>query len=1029
MNAVYRKICSQFDWDQSVFEHHPEFFDFLNRSGLLYSIRGYQHSYRLSESNAPESEPFRIGIRLENGHPMIFSEGAWLRWDALKEKIEYDAEKNCLVSKNNPAQKWNYTYPAGLTAAANFITYQLTAEEMGQLKSFCQSGEPQKCVIQIVSTDDAKIFNRVGEIGLRLINERGEVHSFGGSEFRPFHERRVTSIPATSEQFHAVLSKVEEYLQSPQPHSLHKNSTTLIAGALRELNIQVDHTCYLTAYVWELLKDVPVIGLLARTIEEIALAVFSALRSITPNFIEKPTLWLFDKIFYIPRKILAVLRNILLLIAGARHLTWRDLLKEEVGLIHSSMEIVKWQTEQMRAATYHHPYTGSPRLAIVPPERARPVQAPLPKKSCCTPLDVAVAIITALWRAFLFGCKRLFRSIGKLFSCLTTEQKAALHQLGERIEQKPSQIERMFFQELKEKVADLPRSESAADFFAKIDATSEKMEALAQKAEEGAAKIQHLYEADALYRECMAELKQLKELPSVPVQIALITGQLTSIFRELDDTLSEKLGEPLHRYCGCHIKSKEDPELKSLSPTIRDPKFLVEHPAKQEAGELPKRTSAVLLSQSYGGGHNVVQHAMSQRLAERGGHAYKVEADEEVLEAYYGYRDWTGKSGAEWSQFLLQHNGFRLIRLLGWLSSKRDTLETREEKIDMFARSMLARGQQDLAVMCWGRNTSPAEKAAGRLGMGLLEIATDLDYEVFDFEKDVENPHYRHGLMAKDAEREKEILGKVLESHQIVETGFPVRDPFLKQYSENELAQIRQMYRQKYGLAPDARVVVFMCGGEGVSNTMAETLLDQYPADAPKIHLFAICGNNKEKKMQLEDHIYKIKKGNIQATALGRTEAKELGELFAMAALEKEKGLLISAKAGGGTTSEGIARGTPMLISEMGGLKHEIKNLNFVTEKKLGQSFQEESQLPEKVVQMLQTPFEPHLSPSGESYSNFNSQAKSIRVIRDITEQSRQDSVFQERRALLRARAPLASAIPAAPSPRANALPAFAPAG
>jgi len=630
--------------------------------------------------------------------------------------------------------------------------------------------------------------------------------------------------------------------------------------------------------------------------------------------------------------------------------------------------------------------------------------------------------VQKIWKTMTSGISTFMSSPFEVLSSHSLLQKMTMKKLGERAKQCESYIEKTYFKELKDLVAGLKKTDDPAVFLERIDTTAKQLEELVVHAKGEAHNLIRKLEtepsdkligkADHLYRHCMNTLHDLQQLPGTDIQRSVYAGRLTTIFRELDDAFSDDKGVTLHRYCGCHIKSKdEDHGLKLLAPGIRgkDPKFLVDHPQHESHGSMPAHTSAVLMSQSYGGGHNVVQHATSQRIAERGGHAYKIEADEEVFEAYYNYRKRTGKSGAEWSQFFLQGNYFRTIRFLGWLSSGNDSKKTREGKINCFARSLLARGQQDLAVMCFQRGTSPAEKAASRLGTGLYEIATDLDYAVFDFKKDAENPHYKHGMMARDSEREKQVLSRALHPHQLVENGFPVRDAFLKNYSVEELAQIRTQYQQKYNLEPDARVVLLLCGGEGVSNTMAETLAKKYPPNGPKIHLFAVCGKNEKKKNILEEQFAKLNQSNFRATALGWTNEKELGELFAMGALEKDKGLLITAKAGGGTTSEAIARGIPILGCEMTGIHHERLNLDFVVERQLGKEFKNEGELPSKVVEMLGTPFTPIPSPDGEAYSDFHSKEKSMQAIQNIVEDCRTDTGFQYRKTQAIATLPLAA--------------------
>ena len=593
----------------------------------------------------------------------------------------------------------------------------------------------------------------------------------------------------------------------------------------------------------------------------------------------------------------------------------------------------------------------------------------------------------------------------------TVSKKAAIHLLTTKATQTGSFVQKMYYGELSSAVNALANNVCVAGFLASIDQTTTRLEALEAMA---SANVDHLTsklqsqdpatlipEADQLYRSSIELLNTLKNLPGTNVQRALYTGRIVSIFRRLDDAFSDRYQETLHRYCGCHIKAAgEDGGLKMLAPGIqgRDPKFLVNHQTQEAHGDIPPHTSVVLMSQSYGSGHNVVQQAMSQRLARRGGHAYKVEADEEVLEAYYNYRKWTGSSGAEWASWALKNNYFRFIRFTDWISSGKDSVRSREAKVSFFALSLLARGQQDLAMMCFQRNTSPAEKAASRLGTGLYEIATDLDFKVFDFSKDVENPHFKHGMMASDPEKEKQILQKSLEAHQFTEIGFPVRDPFLKRYTPEELQAIREKYRRAYNLAPDARVVILLCGGEGIPNTIAETLSDKYPANGPKMHLFAICGKNAQKQQLLTSKFQQLNRPNFQATALGWTEETALGELFAMGALEQNKGLLISAKAGGGTVSEGIARGIPMLISEQSGISHEKMNLDFLVQKRLGKAFNRERELPKKVAEMLSNPLTPALSAtSQEAYSDYRSEEKSMHLVNTMVQECRNDAAFQMR--------------------------------
>jgi UDP-N-acetylglucosamine:LPS N-acetylglucosamine transferase/phosphorylcholine metabolism protein LicD len=688
----------------------------------------------------------------------------------------------------------------------------------------------------------------------------------------------------------------------------------------------------------------------------------------------------------------------------------RSALKGFFSFLHKPVELISWYSPLQKATIASLEEKATKATSYIQKMYYSELQAQvaeLPKSSSpaehLKAIDATGEKLEALDQYARAETKKILISLQR--QTAEKQLKKTLQETLEKIRQHPENTDQILREESQKIVTHLENAHLSREFKNRLTNPQGLEEILQELEQNPEATLDYLTkEADRLYKHCLQELDTLKQLPNTKVQIALHTGRLVTTFRQLDDAFSDLKGQTLHRYCSCHIKTdKEDGGLKKLAPGIqgRDPKFLVPHQKQEFEKQIPPHTSAVVMSQSYGGGHNVIQHAMSQRLAERSGHAYKIEADEEVLEAYYNYRKWTGSSGGEWASWALENNCFRFIRFLGWISGGRDSPEGREAKVHCFALSLLARGQQDLAITCFQRNTSPSEKAASRLGMGFLEIASDIDYTVFDFDNDVENPHFIHGMMAADPEREKPILKKVLKPGQYAELGFPVRDSFLKQYTPQELGALREKYRKKYNLAKDARVVILLCGSAGVSNAIGETLVDKYPENGPKIHLFAICGKNAKKRNSLDKQFQTLNRPNVSATALGWTEEQELGELFAMGALEKEKGLLISAKAGGGTVSEAIARGIPALVSEMGGLTHEKLNLNFLVENRLGQAFKQEKEVPQKVFQMLTSSDTPKLSPSGESYSNFRSKEKSTHLIRKIVQECRDDPSFQKQKASL----------------------------
>ena len=634
-------------------------------------------------------------------------------------------------------------------------------------------------------------------------------------------------------------------------------------------------------------------------------------------------------------------------------------------------------------------------------------------KSTC--LQKCVAAVVGIWAVFADAIMFCFKWIQDSLSGYSLEQKLVLNKLEVKAEAAENIVEKMYFTELRSQVASLNKMEDPVDWIHRIEGTAERLEAFVAQVTESFDNFSgddlfygpwfDTEAADEFYRDTLDQFARLQDLPLTQVQRALYTGRLTNLFRRMDDLLSDIEGTTQHRYCGCHIQPEAPIEgITGQAPGIshQNGRFNVAHPATQDHQGMPEHASTLILSWSLGGGHNVVQHAMSQRLAEKGAHAYKVEADKEVVEGFYNFRKWTGYTGIEWGDYFLQNGYWRTIRFLSWFSYGKESPSARDEKVKSFVLSLLSRGDQDAAVMCFQAHTCHTEKATNQLGMACYDVATDLDYRVFHIEKDTENPYLRHAVMVADPERQAVQLDHQLEPEQIVEGGFPVREGFLKEYTPEEVEALRQKYADQYGLGPDARVVILLCGGVGTPNTFAETLANHYSnqPDAPPVHLFAICGDNKQKKDELTARFNAMgDNSTFKGSALPRVNDDILGELFAMGALDPERqGQLISAKGGGGTISEAIARGLPTLVCDTTGMPHEQMNIAFLTENNLGKLFEDERDLPALLAEQLQTPFEPKLSPAGESYSRFNSKKKSMDQLSALIDLARNDAEFQSRK-------------------------------
>jgi hypothetical protein len=416
MTVARVDIWNRFGWDEiAPYEAvDPDFLSFLYDSRLIYAIRAYQGSF--ADNQDADTEPFKVGVKVENGHPHLLKEGAWVRWDDLKDVLGYDRARKCIFNRQNQ-KRWVYTYPNGLTpATANLEPiYKLAPHELQRLQEFSRGDAAHPCYIQIFTTDDRSFLDRhnLGHVALRLIDQAGRCYSIctldregkvgratatsflstynidisqpDYSEFHNYETRRVTTIPITSDAFNKALSKAQAYANAPfRFNFLHQNCTTFAAHILKEAGIQVDYICPASQVIWELLKD--------------SSAFFRGVDKVM-----KAVLWVFDKIgvswvcrniiFWIPLKLLTVIRNSFYMIFGAtksasplppgsenekdnsQRLTSfdrlisspLDLFRDDLGQVHSSIEMVKWQLNEQKERTYIHQYAGTPNFAIVPP--------------------------------------------------------------------------------------------------------------------------------------------------------------------------------------------------------------------------------------------------------------------------------------------------------------------------------------------------------------------------------------------------------------------------------------------------------------------------------------------------------------------------------------------------------------------------------------------------------------------------------------------------------------------------------------
>jgi hypothetical protein len=395
-------------------------------------MRGFEHTPELDEPAPPFQTDF-------DGHPMIRVEGEWIRWEEVKELgFRYEKDLKCLLDSNGdewnyiPAQglakitRYNNVYPICCLSQAAIQALDNSVPKKPEEINNC-------CYLQLI-TDGTTRLSRIDHIAIRLIRQTGEVYSFGFEttkpfdvncsripnlltsynahissqdfrEFKRFTQRPTTTVALTDEQFNAALERVHDLTEMPLKTSiLGPNCVSFVADVMHAAGLNVDTYRYPTEMLYDMLpsaEDIPYIGCILAKVRDAVKAVFLLISACVPGFIKTTLRWIIEVITYIPLKIVTIIRNIFFLSLGASNQAeaavaphdnpsgerelgnfrslmpcwWKDIWRDEVGLISSPLALADWQDQQMKNNTYVHKYEDSPKLYIVPPKPKSPHHA------------------------------------------------------------------------------------------------------------------------------------------------------------------------------------------------------------------------------------------------------------------------------------------------------------------------------------------------------------------------------------------------------------------------------------------------------------------------------------------------------------------------------------------------------------------------------------------------------------------------------------------------------------------------------
>lgn len=206
-------------------------------------------------------------------------------------------------------------------------------------------------------------------------------------EFVP-GDKHVTSIPLSGQRAQNILELISDLNKKQYRFQyMRQNCSQLMREVIQKAGYDVETRTTAKEVVYDSLPSLsqfPVIGV----IDSIVRKAWSYL----PAFVTRPFDFTCDVALYVPKYIATVVTNLLALKMGAgKKMTplqdgvedeefydkkkvqsfssltrsWADIFREETNAVYHSKFFIDWQNQQR--STFKAPYTGKPKLAIVPP--------------------------------------------------------------------------------------------------------------------------------------------------------------------------------------------------------------------------------------------------------------------------------------------------------------------------------------------------------------------------------------------------------------------------------------------------------------------------------------------------------------------------------------------------------------------------------------------------------------------------------------------------------------------------------------
>lgn len=394
------------------------------------------------------------------------------------------------------------------------------------------------------------------------------------------------------------------------------------------------------------------------------------------------------------------------------------------------------------------------------------------------------------------------------------------------------------------------------------------------------------------------QLMQKNNDPLLPYRNASYIGNTRKHFREIAD-IFEAIQSTVspdhdcrHLYCGCHfsylgsgphqsphpiiplqvvdvvnsqinlknkIKKCEEPTKKSQLQSKLTRFQQIEDSAPELRAEPQNpfyKKNVLIITCSYGNGHNCSAQAVAHYLGKNGAHVEISDFSTDVLlsaQKIHNLGNFIGKNwkNADIFNYILRKQLYLIInrwheldlntrRIFG-IKGKHGVaqLDPGPGKLNKkLIRLRLLMHMPDQIVTVYHMDLCPVLEIANEMGLPVIHLPTDVNMkasEPFD-----ERPSHPHFAMFVPFYHPRVLqTAAPLQDEQLILGGYPVRPEFLNSISKEDVDKVKQ----KKGIDQDTKVVLMMSGGSGQSVPYPELLANSLTWDQ-KIHLIIIVGHN-----------------------------------------------------------------------------------------------------------------------------------------------------------------------------------------